>query len=234
MFVYTLLLDKGKYYVGKTNNPILRLNDHFGAGASAWTKKYKPLEILELIPDCDKFDEDKYVMLYMNLYGIDNVRGGTYSTIELTEETVSFIKKSLNSANDKCFTCGQHGHFAKDCIPKRSNYTDMSAGTNISRSDEKNTILNYCTSNLTHIGKKCCIVCLQCGRDHPTENCYARTHIDGTLLVYVCYMCNKEFSDEKECVKHEKKCCITCRRCDRDHLTKDCYARTHKKGYTLV
>ena len=60
VFIYTLKLIQGKYYVGKTNNPSFRLDNHFNSNGSAWTMKYKPIELLDLIPNCDKYDEDKY------------------------------------------------------------------------------------------------------------------------------------------------------------------------------
>ena len=33
-----------------------------------------------VIYDCDKYDEDKYTRKYMDDYGLDNVRGGSFST----------------------------------------------------------------------------------------------------------------------------------------------------------
>ena len=46
VFIYTLQLEKGKYYVGKTNNPQFRLESHFNSNGSEWTKLYKPLKVL--------------------------------------------------------------------------------------------------------------------------------------------------------------------------------------------
>lgn len=47
-YIYILLLENNKYYVGKTNNPLFRLESHFYSKGSTWTKKYKPLKLLEL------------------------------------------------------------------------------------------------------------------------------------------------------------------------------------------
>ena len=67
VFIYTLKLEQGKYYVGKTNNPEFRIENHFNSNGSEWTKKYKPLKILEIIPNCDDYDEDKFTRQYMEI-----------------------------------------------------------------------------------------------------------------------------------------------------------------------
>ena len=115
VFIYTLLLEKNKYYIGKTNNPVFRLSEHFDNKGSSWTEIYNPIRILELIPNCDNYDEDKYVLKYMDMYGIDNVRGGSFCKYKLSVETIKQLERMSNSSNDKCFKCGKAGHFTKNC-----------------------------------------------------------------------------------------------------------------------
>ena len=78
VFIYIIQLEKGKYYIGKTNNPQFRLESHFNSTGSEWTKIYKPLRVIELKPNCDDYDEDKITRQYMDKYGINNVRGGSF------------------------------------------------------------------------------------------------------------------------------------------------------------
>jgi len=123
VYIYILKLENNKYYIGKTDNPEIRLNSHFNLNGSEWTKKYKPIEIIQIIPNCDNYDEDKYTKIYMDKFGIDNVRGGSYVKLELDTNTIKFLEKESIGTNDKCFNCGIKGHFAKDC--KNSNkYND--------------------------------------------------------------------------------------------------------------
>jgi len=115
VYIYILQLEQGKYYIGKTSNPDFRIEQHFQSGGSVWTIKYKPLNVFEIIPDCDDYDEDKYTRRYMDKYGIDNVRGGSFCEVILDEITIQLLEKMSKTTQNKCFTCGIFGHFAKEC-----------------------------------------------------------------------------------------------------------------------
>jgi len=115
VYIYILQLQDNKYYIGKTTNPEFRIEEHFGSGGSAWTRKYKPLKVVELIPDCDDFDEDKYTKIYMSKFGINNVRGGSFCQIVLDDSTVNMLQKMICSATDKCYLCEETGHFIDNC-----------------------------------------------------------------------------------------------------------------------
>ena len=113
VFIYAILLDQNKYYIGKTNNPQFRLQTHFNSNGSEWTKIYKPLKILELKPDCDDYDEDKITRQYMDKYGVNNVRGGSFVSVKLKKSIIDILNQMSNGTNDKCFICGESDHFAK-------------------------------------------------------------------------------------------------------------------------
>ena len=225
VYIYVLQLEKGKYYIGKTTNPKFRLEQHFNSSGSQYTKKYIPQKVLKIIPNCDDYDEDKYTLKYMEQYGINNVRGGTFCQLKLDKDNLSTIKKMINSSSDKCYICGETGHFAKDC-----------------KQDDDNILEEFFITKTT---KNTCNIC---GREgHYAADCYAKTTIKGDKIeeieVFCCNYCNKEFDSLRGVTCHENLYCKnknkkikknTCYKCGREgHNSTDCYASKHINGKYL-
>lgn len=115
--LYVLKLTKDKYYIGTTNKEItVRFLQHEQGNGTKWTQLYKPISIIETLKTSNKFDEDKWTKMYMNKYGIDNVRGGSYCQINLEDYQIKALKLELKTANNLCFKCGKIGHYASQCI----------------------------------------------------------------------------------------------------------------------
>lgn len=205
VYIYVLKLENNKYYVGKTSNPSFRMESHFNENGSAWTRKYKPIKLEALIPDCDDYDEDKYTKIYMDKYGIDNVRGGSFVSIKLDKNIIDCLKLMNSGTNNKCFTCGKEGHFAKECNVSKEN--DISQ--EYYHSIDINIICKCVVSHfLEHRRSKCLLLnninkfkkifvndlssttyidknnnCIRCGRKgHNISSCYARKHIKGFCI----------------------------------------------------
>ena len=68
VFIYVLKCQNNKFYVGKTENPDYRLESHFAEGGSVWTKKYKPIQLYQLMPDQTDHDEQRFTQEYMEKY----------------------------------------------------------------------------------------------------------------------------------------------------------------------
>lgn len=124
--IYILKLRNNKYYVGKSIDPHSRFIEHISGYGSAFTSLYKPISIEKIIHNAHSFDEDRYVKEYMSYYGIENVRGGSYSNIDLTREQINAITMELRGSSDACFKCGNSGHFARDCYFSQMDSQDYS------------------------------------------------------------------------------------------------------------
>lgn len=79
--IYLLIFEDNKYYVGKTNNIDRRYAEHLSGIGACWTKKFNLIEMKVLKEIAEMGDEDKFTILMMIKYGINNVRGGVYSNL---------------------------------------------------------------------------------------------------------------------------------------------------------
>lgn len=113
-FVYVLLLENNKYYVGRTNDVERRFREH-KKSTNEWLRQNKPIRVIEKRPLMGLFDEDNKTKSYMYVHGINNVRGGAYTTYTLSDDVVSFLQKELVHSFNLCFKCGQAGHYANSC-----------------------------------------------------------------------------------------------------------------------
>ena len=80
--VYVLELENGKWYVGFTRSKKRRLNDHFDGYGSLWTKKHKPIRVVEQMNGGRELERRKTIE-YMRRYGWQNVRGYCWVEPEL-------------------------------------------------------------------------------------------------------------------------------------------------------
>ena len=208
--IYVLKLESGKYYIGKSNDIPKRFEQHLNGIGSSWTKKYKPLKIEKIINNTSPFDEDKITKELMNKYGIDNVRGGSYSNIELTDFQLETIKTEIWGAKDLCSQCGRKGHFIKDCYAKTDVFGKSLEEEEDEEDEEDEWQCDYCDRTFTtefgcNIHEKSCKEknkkssynnlknssfkfqqsdsCYRCGNSsHYSTDCYATYHIKGYIL----------------------------------------------------
>ena len=59
--------------------------------------------------------EDRKVFEYMNLYGIQNVRGGSFCKVKLSNEETNILKRIINTEEDTCFICNSPDHMSTEC-----------------------------------------------------------------------------------------------------------------------
>lgn len=99
-FIYILRCAGNKYYVGRTVNIRRRLNEHFKGMGSRWTKLHQPIAVMSVHQTKNHFAEDKFTLGYMNKFGIDNVRGGSFTKPILPFAEINVILKMIKTANN--------------------------------------------------------------------------------------------------------------------------------------
>ena len=97
----------------------------------------------------------------MAKYGVDNVRGGSYVSTNLSTAQREILQTEIWAAEDKCTKCGKKGHFVNECYVK----------TNSNSSTQLPNKIVYKESN----------TCYRCGREgHYADECYAKTSVKPT------------------------------------------------------
>ena len=177
-------------------------------GGSAWTRKYKPISLAKVVENVSHFEEDKVVKEYMDKYGIDKVRGGSYAEVELSDFQKEVLQAEFRGAKDLCKRCGRSGHFVKDCYA-----TKDASGNTIDEEDEEEEgdeeeeedewECEYCDRTFTT--EYGCSV-----HERSCKKGGARTHIVPARSGGACFRCGRQ-----------------------GHYSPDCYATRHKNGDEL-
>ena len=87
--------ENNKKFLYLSDDSIFNLESSYNDYSCEFISKNKAIFVEKIIKIEDIFDLDKYVKYYMYNYGIDNVRGGSYSDNNLSSELVEFIKREF-------------------------------------------------------------------------------------------------------------------------------------------
>ena len=203
--MYVLELEDGKYYVGSSDDPEKRFLDHVSGQGAAWTREHWPIRILKIIEGASVFEEDKVTKEYMAMYGIDNVRGGSYVLPTLPPEDKRSLKKEIWMANNLCTRCGRSSHFVKDCYAKTDACGDAIESPEVvvppqptpCRGQVMQHVQNW-SPVVEHVGNGG--VCFRCGASsHYVRDCYARWDVNGNPIEESCRRCYREGHSTDEC-----------------------------------
>jgi len=99
--VYIFKCKNNKYYVSKSKYNYHRINDDLlSSEMCEWTKKHKIIDILKVYKNSNLEDIYKYTLLYMKIYGVQNVRNCNNTSIILNSDILNRFKSELNNKQD--------------------------------------------------------------------------------------------------------------------------------------
>lgn len=132
--LYILSLEGGYFYVGTALSSKISysIKRHCSGSETEWTKINKPLAVVKQIPCTTginpRLEEDLHVKQLMIDYGMEKVRGGSYSDVVLSIEQRHLLEKELQYA--KAFkTCIRSNQIFKCWIPQHKNKSPISSFT---------------------------------------------------------------------------------------------------------
>jgi hypothetical protein len=97
-YIYYILLENNKFYVTNYKTRLVTIDDIKKTSALSgpdWLIRNRPLSIIKIIENNPIFSMEDYVINYMCIEGIQNVRGSVYRYTELSPETEIIILKKM-------------------------------------------------------------------------------------------------------------------------------------------
>ena len=128
--IYVLELKNKKYYVGKTNHTFQRFNQHKTGSGAKWTQKHKVVDLFAFHKDMKDSDENKITIQMMKKYGARNVRGGSWTKVDMSDNEIRRLDSKVNkrrtpkrrTASSKkkrnCTRCGRTSHTVSRCYAR--------------------------------------------------------------------------------------------------------------------
>jgi len=98
--IYFLQLEHGKIFVGASQDPVKAMEEHREGLGPLWTRIHRPLDILKRVPFQREEDLDRYVKSAMRGYGIENVRGGSYSDARIKDSDRHALHAEMHGDSD--------------------------------------------------------------------------------------------------------------------------------------
>ena len=121
--LYVFLLNDNKYFVYHTSTEEQEAAKFECQLLHSFVRKYHPIQIMEQKYHQEISDIDKYVKKYMHLFGIENVRGGSYLNEILEDYQIKTLENELEFLNNHEKENNEMYHFLYHDV---KNYDDVS------------------------------------------------------------------------------------------------------------
>ena len=99
--IFLLELEHGKFYAGSHSDPEKVMEECREGLGPIWTQIHRPVRMREVIRMAPLRDVDTRVRQWMLQYGVDNVRGGSWADVRLSDKD----RQTLSRRQDGCIVC---------------------------------------------------------------------------------------------------------------------------------
>lgn len=102
---FLMELEHGKYFAGASQDPLKTLEEHReGLGGVPWTQIHRPVRLREVVAVARPSELDTQVRAWMMNYGVENVRGGSWSEVRLRDADRQAIREGV-ARQRGCLVC---------------------------------------------------------------------------------------------------------------------------------
>lgn len=103
--LFLIELEHGKFFAGESVDPWKTMEEHReGIAGVTWTQIHRPVLLREIVSVAEKDELTGYVREAMIQYGMDNVRGGPWSDIRLTDKDRQQLS-NIRQPSRGCVVC---------------------------------------------------------------------------------------------------------------------------------
>lgn len=114
--IFVLQCVAGKYFVGYSKSLNLRISEHFSGNGGEWTSKYKPVAVIKVLRQKRKAEVLREFLIFAGIFGVDNVRGGCYSSEEISHYKKGVVIRDSAKYKKSCSNCGMDNHPRECCL----------------------------------------------------------------------------------------------------------------------
>ncbi len=106
---FLMELEHGKYFVGASKDPLKTLEEHReGMAGMAWTQIHRPVRLREVVAVSRLSELDDYVRRCMIQWGVEHVRGGSWSDVRLRDKdrrAIADVGEVVEKRKKGCVVC---------------------------------------------------------------------------------------------------------------------------------
>lgn len=105
-FIHILKLEENKFFIVQSKQNVIKTINNFKK-ISDWIQKYPYRSIMKEDLDPNQYSVNIWTLKYIEKFGLDNVRGGSFYQLNLSDKQKDLINYNLNLYIKICIQCNK-------------------------------------------------------------------------------------------------------------------------------